>query len=89
MCTPPALPPKATHLRCAWPLPSPPGPPFPKSAVHGLFDSLSQLCAPGSKLYFDFMHRAALEGRREYPGFRITAKVREAFAAQTGSNYGR
>lgn len=47
---------------------------LPQAAVEGLLASISRLSAPSSRLYFDFMHAAALQGRAFYPGFRVTAR---------------
>lgn len=48
---------------------------LPPAAVHALLASVSRCAAPGSALYFDFMNRDALEGRRAYPSFSTVAKV--------------
>ncbi|GFR46595.1 hypothetical protein Agub_g8197, partial [Astrephomene gubernaculifera] len=47
---------------------------LPAPACASLFEALSGLSAPGSRIYFDFMNAAALEGRGKFPGFRVTRK---------------
>ncbi|EFJ51321.1 hypothetical protein VOLCADRAFT_103570 [Volvox carteri f. nagariensis] len=47
---------------------------LPADACAALFRSLSGLSAPGSRIFFDFMAAAALEGRGKFPGFKVTRK---------------
>ncbi|KXZ54443.1 hypothetical protein GPECTOR_5g95 [Gonium pectorale] len=47
---------------------------LPLAASVGLFAALSGLSAPGSRIFFDFMAAAALEGRGNFPGFKVTRK---------------
>ncbi|PNH09534.1 putative S-adenosyl-L-methionine-dependent methyltransferase [Tetrabaena socialis] len=48
---------------------------LPKEACAALFAAISDYSAPGSRLYFDFMATAALEGRGSFPGFKVTQKA--------------
>lgn len=47
---------------------------LPEAAVSSLFSSISQLAAPSSRVFFDFMSTDALEGRGNFPGFKTTRK---------------
>ncbi|GLC44576.1 hypothetical protein PLESTB_001320900 [Pleodorina starrii] len=47
---------------------------LPAEACAALFRSLAGLSAAGSRIYFDFMAAAALEGRGKFPGFKTTRK---------------
>lgn len=47
----------------------------PQAAAAGLLAALSGLAAPGSRVYFDFMSQDALDGRGNFPGFKVTRKV--------------
>jgi O-methyltransferase involved in polyketide biosynthesis len=55
---------------------------LPQDAALALMARVTQLSAPGSRVAFDFMHTAALEGRGvseqgfKYAGFQVTAKAR-------------
>jgi hypothetical protein len=45
------------------------------STAQTLFSSVRKLAAPGSWLYFDFLHLGALQGRVSPLGYRTTAMV--------------
>lgn len=49
---------------------------LPVDACAALFQSLSHLAVSGSRIYFDFLAAAALQGRENFPGFKVTRKVR-------------
>lgn len=46
-----------------------------QDAVEALLRSVSGLMRAGSRVYFDFMALAALQGRGTFPGFKVTSKA--------------
>eukprot|EP01026_Neomeris_dumetosa_P005107 TRINITY_DN113_c1_g1_i5.p2 TRINITY_DN113_c1_g1~~TRINITY_DN113_c1_g1_i5.p2 ORF type:complete len:283 (+),score=39.31 TRINITY_DN113_c1_g1_i5:430-1278(+) len=46
---------------------------LPEQAVKALFIGIDKVAAPGSRVFFDFLHKGCLEGKQNPPGWMTTA----------------
>lgn len=53
-------------------------------AVATLIASVADIAAPGSKLFFDFLHADAVDGSEAYPGYEACSQVRWRVGGSSG-----